>query len=258
MGKKRLSRDQQRKAKLAARAKKHPGPTPSMAYSGNTYRKDEYVPIVMHTEIGLIEADAVTGNRLTDRQVREALETIVRSLRADSLPPFDPGSPVRHVPGEETALITLMIRRNWSMLFERYPHPGNEVLAGVLRTMLGSISARTGAGMGPRGFLSYLAGFLKKAGVQIQVRTEDGIVTDTAPDDPLLELGGTWVEYQSVKARQDFLEQAEQRIAAGDGARVTEICHYLAGQAEAGSPISNELAALARTAQASRGSRPPG
>ena len=77
MAKKRLSRDQKRKAKLADRAKKHPAPSPSLAYTGNQFKTPELSPLYQSTETGIVQADAITRHTLTDRKVRAALETMV-------------------------------------------------------------------------------------------------------------------------------------------------------------------------------------
>jgi hypothetical protein len=255
VGKKRLSRDQQRKAKLAERARKqHKHQTESLAYTGNTFKKDEYIPIVLSTETGIGEADAVSRKRLTDRHVQEALEGMVRAMRDGSLPDYDPGAPLRYVEGEEPALVQLMIRRNWSMLFESFPHPGQEVLVGILRTLLNSIDTFTTPSPTSRGYLSFLAGFLRKAGVSIQLRTDEGVISDETSQDPLIELGETWVEYQSVKARHDFYELAGRLVDSGEGGRVAEAAQYLAGQAGDG-PLAEELARISVLAQSGR--RPP-
>jgi hypothetical protein len=258
MGKKRLSRDQVRKAKLAERARKNLKHQPeSLAYTGNTYKKDEYLPIVLSTETGIGEADAVSHKRLTDRHVREALEEMVLAMRDGSLPDYDPSAPLRYVAGEEPALVQLMIRRNWSMLFEGFPHPGKDVLVGILRTLLNSINTFTTPAPGSRGYLTFLAGFLKKAGVRIQLRTEEGVIDDEGPADPLIELGETWLEYQSVQARRDFYELAGKLVDAGQGERVAEAAQYLAGQS-GGGPMAKELAMISILAQSGKRPQLPG
>jgi hypothetical protein len=183
---------------------------------------------VLSTETGIGEADAITGRALVDRHVREALESLVLAMREDSLPAYDPAAPLRHVPGEEPALVALMIRRNWSILFESAPHPGKDVLIGILRTLLSSIETFTTPAPGSRGYLTFLAGFLKRAGVSIQLRTEDGIIAEDEEEDPLIELGEEWLDGDE-EARLEFYALAGRLVASGQGQRVAEAAQYLLG-----------------------------
>src|SRR5438270_169153 len=81
MGRKnRLSRDQKRKAKLAKQAKKA-SPANSLAITGNRYKTEELLPVVMRTEVGIYEAYVMTGRTLTDHQVASALTKLVLQMR---------------------------------------------------------------------------------------------------------------------------------------------------------------------------------
>src|SRR5262245_53508810 len=98
MGKKRLSRDQKRKAKLAQRARKERAAEP-LAYTGNRYKTDELVPLVHMTETAIYECHVLTGRLLTDRHVQAALERLVVGLRAGGLPPLEEGTTLRYTAG---------------------------------------------------------------------------------------------------------------------------------------------------------------
>jgi hypothetical protein len=239
MAKKRLSRDQKRKAKLAQRAKRHPPPSPSLAYQGSKFKTPELTPVFMHTETGIIQADAIAHHKLTDRQVRSALETLATSVRPAALGPFDPEAEVKYTAGKEEDLIIHLIRINWHDLFEEFPHPGNETLAGVLRTLLGSIETFTTPAPGSRGYISYATGFLGKMGVRAQTVSPEGLVQEEE-EDPFLEVGEAWVLDHDPQARLAFLRQAAQLIASGQGERVAEVSQTLLGQIEMG-PVAKEL-----------------
>src|SRR5262249_2101493 len=146
MSKKRLSRDQKRKAKLTERRKRNPAPPPSLAYTGNKYKTDEYAPLFLHTETGILQADAASHHKLTDRNVGTALEAMIEAMRTGPLPEVDPEEGVSWEVGKETDLISRLIRISWENLFVRYPHPGTDVLIGILRTLLGSIETFTTPG----------------------------------------------------------------------------------------------------------------
>src|SRR6516162_683802 len=116
MSKKRLSRDQKRKAKLAQRAKRgfqHQ----SLGYGGNKYRTDELVPVYYRTELGIYEAYVISDHSFSDRTVESALEKLILQMREGTLPPLEDAVPVDYVPGEEEDLILRNIRRNWQILF---------------------------------------------------------------------------------------------------------------------------------------------
>jgi hypothetical protein len=249
MAKKRLSRDQKRKAKLVDRAKKHPAPSPSLAYAGNQFKRAELTPLFQSTETGIIEADAITRQTLTDRQVRAALESLVHALRGDGLGPFDPADKVTWVAGKEPDLIVHMIRINWHRRFLTFPHPGNETLVGILRTLLHSIETFTTPAPASRGYLSYVTGFLRKLGIRAQLQGVE------EKEDPFEAVGEAWVFDNDAHARTEFLRQAEQMIAAGQGERVAEVALMLMGQIEMG-PTLKELSHLAAMAPKSTLSLP--
>ncbi len=76
-----------RKAKLkkrAERSRKHE----SLAYTGKTYKTDEYAPIFYRTEVGIYEAYVMSDRVLTDDEVEAAIERLVTLMRQGPLPPL--------------------------------------------------------------------------------------------------------------------------------------------------------------------------
>src|SRR5258707_15189658 len=130
MAKKRLSRDQKRKAKLARRAQKEPVKA-SLAYDGNKYKTDELIPVHLATETGIYVAFQISDGELTDHHVRGALEKMVMQMRGEGLPSFEHSCQGEHVPGQEEELVIWGVRHAWFHYFEGHPHPGGDTLIGV-------------------------------------------------------------------------------------------------------------------------------
>jgi hypothetical protein len=246
MAKKKLSRDQKRKAKLAKREKKHTSRV-SLAYHGNRYRKDKFVPIFFETELGIFYADADANESYTDRNVEVALTNLVVQLRAGPLP-AQPESP-HGVSGERLsaeAAITWHIRDSWRHYFQSNPPLARESIIGVLRTLLDSLEVWGTPGRGSRGYLSYLKGFLKQQGViahgprpgpdSVAAWDEDveqPDYSDEESDDAaaLLELGQDWYADQDEDAAEEFRLLAEDMLEIGEAAEVAEVCQQLIGEA---------------------------
>jgi hypothetical protein len=250
MARKRLSHDQKRKAKLAKRARKAPplaGPSP-LAYKGNTYKSPEYVPVVHATETGIYQAYVMSERQLTDRAVRLALEKMVTQMRAGQLPPFEDTGEVKHVPGEEVDLVIWAIRHNWHHQFEHEPHPGTDVLIGVLRTLLSSVDTWGTPSPTSRGYLNFVEGFLRKTGVTVEKLDPHTMEPEEEEEDDLLDLGRDWCETGDAQDRADFLRTAEEMIAAGQGNHVAEVAQRLIGEG-LNSPCTHELSVLAVRAQ---------
>src|SRR5438128_533750 len=115
MAKKRLSRDQKRKAKLAKRAQKEPKAS-ALAYTGDKYKTDALSDVYLATETALYESFVMTNRELTDDLVEAALERLVLQMREGDLPPFDAGKTIEVTPGREEDLVIDNIRRNWHTL----------------------------------------------------------------------------------------------------------------------------------------------
>ena len=95
MAKDKRSRDQKRKAKLTERARKGPpAAQSSLAYSGNKYKTNDLIPVIMRTETAVYEAYVLTDREITDHIVRAALEKLVLQMRAGPLPPLVEGDTV--------------------------------------------------------------------------------------------------------------------------------------------------------------------
>jgi hypothetical protein len=250
MAKKRLSRDQKRKAKLAKRAQKGPA-TNSLAYEGNKYKTEGLIPIFLETETGIYTAYRISEGRLADYHVRSALEKMIGLMRGPGLPPYEHSCEVSYVPGQEEDLVIWGVRHNWHHYFDEFPHPGVENLVGVLRTILSSIDTWGTPGRESRGYLTYLRGFLRQAGVDVDAGPEE----DEGEDD-LYELGAAYCEERTPEAREAFLERANELIEEGEGEHVAEVAQELLGEFGTDGPV-RELSVLSLRAQHS-GPRRPG
>jgi len=224
MARKKLSRDQKRKKKLAQRQKKvgH-AVTP---YEGGKYRNDKFVEVVFEAEVAIHEIDRVTQEALTDQQVKHSLEYLVRQLRGE-MPPLPPGNPVMgEAEGEGEDLVTHRIRTNWEDLLPKLGfHPSNSDLAGVLRTILDSLNTRTQMTPGGRGYLDFLPGFLGQMGVETEVYEDDE--EGLGEGGELYDIGEAWVVDGDVGARKEFLTMARQYIQDGDADVVDEVINAL-------------------------------
>jgi hypothetical protein len=250
MAKKRLSRDQKRKAKLAKRAKKGPVTSP-LAYEGNKYKTEELEPIFLETETGIYTAYRASGGRVADHHVRSALERMIGLMRGPGLPPYEHACEVSYVPGQEEELVIWGVRHNWHHYFDEFPHPGVENLVGVLRTILGSMDTWSTPGRESRGYLTYLRGSLRQAGVDVDAGPEED-----EGEDELYQLGAEYCEEQTPEAREAFLELANELIEEGEGERVADVAQELLDEFGPDAPF-RELSALSLRAQHS-GPRRPG
>ena len=225
----RRSRDQKRKAKLAKRAQRS-RPRESLAYHGNKYKTDAMVPVVFRTETGIYETFVMTDRRLTDDQVTRALEGLITRMRQGPLPlPSPEDAPA----GEgEDELIVWNIRRNWVDLADLPRPPTRDDLIGVLRTILGSIEVWTAKAAHSQGYLRYIEGFLRGAGVSVQkVDPSTLLALDEEEDeDPLLELGWDWLDGVDG-AEAEFHDLADRLLQRGEAERVLEVCQELIGEA---------------------------
>jgi hypothetical protein len=246
----RRSRDQKRKAKLAKEARKHPASAAPIPYTGSKYKKDEFTPLTFRTEIGIHEADVMTGRKLTDHDVRASLEQLIETVRKEGVPPPDYRDEVAHVQGKETDLVYWNIRRNWEILFEEMPNWGADDIVGVLRTLLGSIAVWGSPSAQSRGYLQFLEGFMKKAGVGVRALTAESEELAQPEEDPMLELGRDWCEDGDEEAADAFRHLADQRIRAGEAEQVVDVCQQLIGEIGMTAPeIMRELSSLSIQAQ---------
>jgi hypothetical protein len=202
----------------------------------------------MATETGIIEADAVTRNTLTDRQVRETLENLIEAIREGKLGPVDTEAEITDGPGKEVSLITTMIRLSWADRLGHSPRPGDETMIGVLRTLLGSIETFTTPAATSRGYLSYVTGFLRKLGVRVQMQSGPGKPSEPPVEDPFMAVGEAWVLDHDLVARGEFLRQAAEMVRRGEGERVAEVAQSLMGQVEMGE-VSQDLMLISMAGQ---------
>jgi hypothetical protein len=107
----RRSKDQKRKAKRTARAKRQ-GPAEPQPYAGEKYRADCWIPHIFWTELGTYAVDLATGQYLTNADARAAYVRLIEHVRDGEpapLPDDDPGA--TFPAGEEERLIAWNIRR---------------------------------------------------------------------------------------------------------------------------------------------------
>lgn len=148
-----LSRDQKRKKKLAAKQK---AVLPEVtSYQGNTYRKPLWVSDTHAAETAILEAHHLSGRRLTDRQVENSLRYLVRCLRGEN-----PSVPT-HFPRDVGAsgledTVSAMILEHWDKLPTGRPRADDAI--GIIRTILASVELHRRE----QGYLIFLEGFLGK------------------------------------------------------------------------------------------------
>jgi hypothetical protein len=213
---------------------------------GNKFKTTELTPLYMSTETGIVEADAVSRNTLTDRQVRSALESLIDALRERKLEPMSAPGEASYREGQEADLVTTMIRLSWHDRLRGDPHATSETLIGVLRTILGSLETWTTPSPTSRGYLSYTTSFLRKLGVRVQVQS--GSEMAELPEDPFVEVGEAWVLDHDAVARGAFLRQAAEMVRRGEGERVAEVAQILLAQVGPGA-VAEELSRVAVAGQ---------
>jgi len=140
------------------------------------------------------------------------------------------------------------IRRSWEELFRTEPHPGLERLTGVLRTILGSIEVWSTPSPDSRGYLSYVEGFLRNAGVSVSNISPDTELASEEPEgDDLMALGQAWCHGTDPEAAADFRALAENLIRSSDPEaldEVAEVCQGLLNEAPT-QEVRAELSKLA-------------
>lgn len=232
MSRRKLSRDQKRKQKLAKRAR----PAGILPYEGNKYRNDRWVPVIMEAEIGILESYKLTDGQLTDRHVQASLEYLVRQLRGIHPEPPKGNPRTKGADGQFEDLIASRIKDRWFYLFQQESRPAPDDLTGCLRTIMSSVKTWSRPGPNSRGYLSYIDGFLSKAGVRIEAGPAQGELTweedDEEPTDAdvLPDLGLEWIETNDPAARRKFLDEADALLAEGQAGVVIEACQHLMGR----------------------------
>lgn len=244
--------EQRRKKKLEKQRRKARRPEP-LAYMGEKYKKDKFIPTWMHTEIGIYEAYIITGRKLTDQTVKSALESLIRKLRTGVLPPLPEGSEILYKVGREEDLLIENICRSWRNHFANEWRPPKDDLIGVLHTILGSIEKVKSPGPQSQSYLRHIAGFLtKKLGVSVQGFSADRQPLPEPQEDKLVQLGRQWHTGGDQEARAEFFELATHLMKSGQVSRVIDACHLLAGEiSDPESETVNQLIALIHQARES-------
>jgi len=165
MGKK-SQRKLEKKKRKAKRKQASPQSAP-LAYGGSKYKRDELVPAMFQAELGIHEADVITGREITDHDVRSALREAILQIRRGQFSDFEEVAGQTRFEGDTEELIIWNIRRQWADLFHTFPNPGRDNLVGVLRTILGSIDVWGSIHPKSRGYLDYIEKFVQKAGAAI-------------------------------------------------------------------------------------------
>ena len=156
---KKLEDEKRRKARQAE----------SLIYTGDTYKKAEFVPAMMHAERAIFETFLMTGRSMSDQTAIAGIKRLVLAMRGDELPTLPETPSNSYDAGREADLVMENIRRNWAKHFATAWQPSDEDLIGILRTILGSIDHWRTPGPGSIGYLHYIAGFLKQAGLTFHV-----------------------------------------------------------------------------------------
>jgi len=233
MSRKKLSRDQKRKQKLASRAKGER----VQAYRGNKYKSERFVEALMQAEVGIYESYVITDRRLTDREVEKSLEYLILQLRGEQPEP-PANNPRVDLEGESEDMIAWRIKEHWAELFADKPRHSNSDLAGILRTILGSINVWSRQAAEARGYLHYIEGFLGEMGVHVEVQKpaedhgaeEDADAGEDRSDEEILtELGEAWVASREPMAKKEFIAEAEALLKEGLAGLVIEVCQRLIG-----------------------------
>lgn len=254
MAKDRRTRDQKRKAKLAANRRKSQQKQ-SLAYFGDRYKTDKFVHALMHAEIGIYETFVMTDRKLLDLTVRDALETMIRQLRAGTLPPLSDSDIIDRRTGQEEELVIFNIRRNWVSHFETSWRPSREQRIGILRTILGSVETMRGSNPRSQRYLHHIAGFLtKKLGVSVEMSTRDPDSLPEPDEDDLLLLGRRWLSGPSEAAHLEFRELAGELLSSSESGRVDDACHRLLAEfADISAETTDELTELMQPTSRSQG-----
>jgi hypothetical protein len=247
--KSRLSRNQKRQQKLAKRDRRQSADG-SLAYTGNRYKKEEFVEPLYETEMGIYEAFVVSGRELTDDDAEEELEELIGALRER------PAAELIFTRSEEADFergwVATAVFPHWQRMLEERTLPARDDLIGILRTILGSLDTWRSKSASSRAYLNYLEGFMNKMGVRVYVETKEGEPLPEPPVDELAEVGEMWLA-GSPEAQQRFTTLANELLQKGQSQRVVDACHKLLGSIGTPTrpefPILSELSIRAQNAQ---------
>lgn len=160
-------RDQKRRAKQAkkmkeAKSSKRGRTSVATPYEGRKYQAESWVPHVFETELAIYETIKLSGERLTNDQVHEALVELIGLLRHGISPVLtEDDAEVPFEQGREVDYLIWNIRRHWGILFERHGSTARSDLVGILRTLLYSLKAHAWNTGASRGYVAFLLTFLE-------------------------------------------------------------------------------------------------
>jgi len=135
----------------------------SLAYNGLKYKTDELTPVWFQVESAIYQAYVISEYKLVDRDVKSAVESLIRQTRSGTTSTLDPNEMIRYTPGEEHDLVIACIRLNCAGSETAETRPSRDDFIGVLRSVLGTIELKRVPGPDSQYYLRYIAGFLKRS-----------------------------------------------------------------------------------------------
>jgi tetratricopeptide (TPR) repeat protein len=194
----------------------------------------------MRAEIGIHEA-ATMDEEMNDAAVRKVVNGLIaRLLRGESMAVQAEGA------ASSLELIEWRIKDNLAYAFKEHGPISNTDLIGCLRVILASIDTWSGRPLGQRGYLGYLAGFMKQLGVEVRLLSHDetvkmGLAKPKAlpagykPDQMTLEeLGRFWLKHDAeiIELIDDFANRALADVRDGRAESVVQICRTLLAETD--------------------------
>jgi len=246
-------RDRKRRKKKLADKRQQALRADSLVYMGSKYQTEELMPTWLHTETGIYETYVMTDRKLVDQTVFSAVETLIRQLRAGTLPQLSDADEIRYEVGREEDFLIENIRRSWAHRFTAESKPSKDKLIGVLRSVLGSIKKVKSPGSGSQSYLQHIAGFLtKRLGISVKAFSAERKPLPEPEEDELVRLGRQWEADGDRDARAEFLELASDLVRSGHTSRVLDGCHLLTGEiCDPNSEVAAELCEVITTARKS-------
>ncbi len=205
-----------RQAREHAKPQRRAEPPLPQACHANKYKPAEHLEPMFCTERGIYRAFVASGRVLCDLDVRNALEGLIGDLHQGDL---------TAAMATSDDLVSQMIRSSWEEMPD-LPPPDDRV--GLLRTILGSIEVWSTPRANSRGYLSYLEGFMRKAGVRCEAQRSDEEAAEP-PDSDLLKIGRTWCAGEEG-AGTVFRALADQMVSDGQADQVADTCQQLIGE----------------------------
>jgi hypothetical protein len=240
MAKDRRSRDQKRKNKLANKSRSSQQAA-SLAYMGEKYKTDSLMQTWLNVEFGIYEVYVVTDRTLLDRTVVSALDTLIRQMRAGTIPQVAEDAGIHYEVGEEEQFVIRNIRRNLANHYQTEWKPPKDQRIGVLRTILGSIEKVRGPGPDSQSYMHHISGFLtRKLGLKVEAFAQDMTPLPEPEEEEFVIIGRRWCSERDEAEKDKFCEAASDMIRNGQAQQVLNVCHELLGKE---SDPSSEVAA---------------